>query len=104
MRRRFVIQNHTTADGGHFDLMLEAGGALATWRLSRLPGGEAQAAERLGDHRLAYLEYEGEISGGRGRVEIADRGSYRLLDEGDDLWRFELAGRRVRGHKKKANS
>jgi hypothetical protein len=30
----------------------------------------------LGDHRLEYLTYEGEISGGRGRVRIRDRGEY----------------------------
>ena len=70
MRRRFVIQKHTTGGASHYDLMLEAGGALATWRLRRLPTvmkpGGSMPAQALPDHRLAYLSYEGEISGGRG--------------------------------------
>jgi hypothetical protein len=33
-------------------------------------------AQRIADHRLAYLEYEGPISGGRGTVRRLDGGSY----------------------------
>ena len=99
MDPRFVIQNHDAPDGRHFDLMLESGDALATWRIDRLPGdladGEAIPAVRLGDHRLAYLTYEGEVSGGRGAVAIADAGTYRILSRTDDAWTIELDGRRT---------
>ncbi|MBI3098056.1 MAG: hypothetical protein HYY93_07425 [Planctomycetes bacterium] len=77
---RFVIQRHDVAPGvTHYDLMLEHEGVLKTWRLT-----DPQAAldgldvdlEAIRNHRIAYLEYEGEISGGRGRVQIWDRGEY----------------------------
>jgi len=75
MDGRFVIQFHDAPDGPHYDLMLEHEGALATWRLEELPGGAggagAMPAEKLPDHRLAYLSYEGPVSGGRGSVRIA---------------------------------
>ena len=93
MQRRFVIQNHKTRSGAHYDLMLEAGAALATWRIDRLPtdlrAGEALPARALPDHRLAYLSCEGEISGGRGRVRIAAGGTYRLLARlAGDRWQL----------------
>jgi hypothetical protein len=61
--------------------MLEADGVLWTWELRELPATWARAlgcetagatdsvpATRLADHRLAYLDYEGPVSGGRGSV------------------------------------
>ncbi|MBI3272750.1 MAG: hypothetical protein HYZ53_27435 [Planctomycetes bacterium] len=75
---RFVIQEHFTTPH-HFDLMLEHGGALATWSVSEAPAlapGAALEATRREDHRLAYLDYEGEVSGGRGHVRIWARGEY----------------------------
>lgn len=35
---------------------------------------------RLPNHRTAYLEYEGEISGGRGEVERVMAGDFQWLD------------------------
>jgi len=101
VERRFVIQLHTIAGGRHYDLMLEAGAALATWRLERLPealgDGESLPAEALPDHRPAYLTYEGPISSGRGTVQIADAGAFRSIDRDENRWSFELQGRLVRG-------
>ena len=56
--------------GRHWDLLVEVPGCerLPTWRLERNPlvdAGEI-SAQRIGDHRRRYLEYEGEISGGAG--------------------------------------
>lgn len=82
---RFVLLEHETDGRGaaapgdvHWDLMLELerGALLATWRLARNPL-ETTApieAQRIGDHRRVYLDYEGELSGGRGRVRRLDRG------------------------------
>lgn len=74
----FVILEHVTGEGVHWDLMIErhAGGALATWRLAANPivnTGTIEATP-LGDHRRVYLDYEGAISGGRGEVRRLDRG------------------------------
>ncbi len=101
MGGQFVIQYHTTREGAHYDLMLEAGPALATWRLDRpltdLAGGAALPAEALGDHRPAYLTYEGPVSGGRGWVRIFEQGSYELIDRQESLWVFRLRGRSLEG-------
>ena len=99
---RFVVLLHETPPGyprpRHYDLMLEQGTALATWALAELPiaGGEAVAAERLPDHRLDYLDYEGEVSGARGRVVRVDRGTYKPVPA-DGGFVFRLAGERIRG-------
>ena len=57
--------------------MLEMEGKLRTWRLERLPApGVGIRAEPLGDHRIAYLDYEGPVSGGRGSVTRWDAGEF----------------------------
>lgn len=76
---RFVVLRHDSPQGLHWDFMLEARDTLATWALAQAPdaGGEI-AARALPDHRLAYLDFEGEISAGRGSVTPWDRGSFQL--------------------------
>ncbi|MCX5649715.1 MAG: hypothetical protein NTX40_11610 [Planctomycetota bacterium] len=68
---RYVVQQHfRSEDDWHFDLMFEAGQALVTFSSHAPPDACAQLpclVRHLGDHRLAYLEYEGEISGGSPR-------------------------------------
>src|SRR5262249_5609576 len=65
---RFVLLEHTW-NGVHWDLMLERDGVLRTWAIDApVVSGRDLPARSLGDHRLVYLDYEGEISGGRGRV------------------------------------
>ena len=69
--------------GSHFDLMLEAEHSLWTWAVEKWPleTGEGVPALKLPDHRLAYLEYEGPVSGNRGIVSQRDRGIYRIITE-----------------------
>ncbi len=58
--------------------MLERGGVLLTWQLLTEPRGAESLpirARRIGDHRLAYLTYEGPLSGGRGHVRRIDAGT-----------------------------
>jgi hypothetical protein len=76
---RFVILEHDGPRGLHWDWMLETAGVLATWALPQPPGpGLTLEAEALPDHRPAYLDYEGPISGGRGSVTRWDQGTYDL--------------------------
>lgn len=96
-RRQFVLLRHDLPQHLHWDFMIEAGQALATWRLEADPGqlatpGAVLSAERLADHRLAYMDYEGPISGGRGSVTRIDRGYCEILDLTDRLWTVRLAG------------
>ncbi len=54
-------------------------------------------ARAIGDHRRLYLEYEGEISGNRGRVRRLDEGTYRVLLWSAEHIRVELAGSQLVG-------
>ncbi len=75
----YVILTHDTSGGRHWDFMLEVGDTLATWSLEEPPDSNRPiCAEALPDHRTAYLEYEGPISGDRGSVTQWDRGTYQL--------------------------
>jgi len=100
--RRFVLHKHSDYGPTHWDLMLETGDGLATWRVSvdllgELPDGERVDAIRIHDHRKAYLDYSGPVSGDRGRVDLQDSGSLSVLSESDDLWTFELRGSALGG-------
>ena len=73
---RYVILEHDHPTR-HWDLMLETGESLRTWRLEAWPQDGVQIrAEPIGEHRLAYLDYEGPVSGNRGRVQRRDEGIY----------------------------
>ena len=97
----FVIHIHSGHGPTHYDLMLERGEALATWRLSESPTGlgpgDSLPAERLADHRAEYLTYEGPVSRGRGRVNRLDRGPFDLIEAGENRWEFELSGVQMHG-------
>lgn len=93
---RYVILSHDHPVP-HFDLMLEAGLALRTWRLPSAPRpGQILAAEPLPDHRLTYLDYEGPVSGGRGTVRQWDAGCYDVLAETSSVLAVLLRGRVLR--------
>lgn len=98
---RFVVLAHDEPAGGlHFDLMIEQGGVLATWRCPIEPEGAAAgplAIERLADHRLHYLTYEGPISGNRGTVRRHDEGTCTVLKHDDSDWLVEWVGRNLIG-------
>jgi len=94
---RFVVLRHETDTDIHYDWMIEdpaaptGTGVLLTFRAGWPPAAlsprRAWTVERLPDHRRAYLDYEGPISGGRGRVRqvasgraIAHQSSHAHLD------------------------
>lgn len=94
---RFVILQHVMPPASrresHYDLMLERDGKLLTWAVPEQPRpGLKIAAVKLPDHRLAYLEYEGPISGGRGEVRRIDAGEYACSQWDDAAAKFELRG------------
>jgi hypothetical protein len=119
---RFVLLYHVCPPGfqrpSHWDLMIEAEGALRTWSLAELPSGwqaaqlataavdancpaaaagDAVSAAQLADHRLAYLEFEGPLTGGRGQCRRIDRGTYTMESTSPQRLRCQLAGEIVRG-------
>lgn len=98
----FVLLRHEMPEGGpratHWDFMLERGEALRTWALDdelRLEGVVFGVA--LAEHRLAYLDYEGPVSGDRGSVSRVDEGSYEVIEETSRVLTIQLTGQRLRG-------
>ena len=94
---RFVVLEHDHPMR-HWDLMLEHGEVLRTWRLAEPPrAGEPITATATFDHRLVYLEYEGPISGGRGRVIRCESGTFTWQVQNNDRVEVRLHGERLRG-------
>ena len=71
------------ADSGLEELNSEPAGLLWTWAIPANPLDQPLplecVAERLPDHRAAYLDYEGPISGNRGQVKQVASGSYEVV-------------------------
>ena len=103
---RFVLLYHQYSSGDerndHWDLMLEHEGQLLTWALSEKPlPGKSIVAKALDDHRIEYLQFEGEISGDRGWVERLASGVCRwkqntvrhvaILKNGDEIWEVDFS-------------
>jgi hypothetical protein len=94
---RFVILEHDHPHL-HWDLMLEAGTVLRTWRLTAPPScPDAIAATAVFDHRSLYLDYEGPVSGGRGQVVRWDHGTFTGEVKHTEQVVVQLSGERLRG-------
>ena len=48
-------------------------------------------------HRIAYLDYEGPVSGNRGTVQRWDRGEFRIAEVSDTSIRIHLHGAKLDG-------
>lgn len=95
--RRFVLLEHRW-NGAHWDLMLDTGLALATWAIDApIVAGRDLPARALPDHRRVYLEYEGDVSGGRGTVRRVDQGTYEVRLWTPRLVRIRLSGTQLVG-------
>ena len=94
---RFVILTHDWPVP-HWDFLAEAGGVLRAWRLLAEPASDTDTrAERIGDHRPFYLDYEGPVSGGRGSVTRWDAGTCEWLADDPDQAELELRGSKLAG-------
>ena len=94
---RFVVLEHDHPFL-HWDLMLEAGPVLRTWRLLAEPSlGDPVSAEATFDHRPFYLDYEGPVSGDRGSVKRWDAGTFTWEVDEPGRVVVVLAGSRLRG-------
>ncbi len=87
---RYVVLRHEGIDDPHYDLMFETspGSDLTTWRSKKWPIDTETPLVQLGEHRRAYLEYEGPLSNDRGNVQRIAAGRYRLDRPSDTLWRI----------------
>lgn len=86
--RPTTLLRHELPNGTHhFDWLLarDDDGPLLTFRTDRdiSRDNDPFDAERIPDHRRAYLAYEGPVSGGRGRVVRVASGWCMILTESD---------------------
>lgn len=98
---RFVVLRHDHPSGLHYDLMIEQDEALATWRCATTPESVPPGGlelERIGDHRCAYLDYEGPVSGDRGSVARHDAGRCGVAREPSGTWSVHFQGEKLTGH------
>lgn len=89
---RYAILWHDGIAEPHFDLMFETrpGSALATWRSPAWPIERETSLVRLKDHRRDFLEYEGELTGHRGRVRRVAAGTCELSIDENAVWQIRL--------------
>ncbi|MHC4104080.1 MAG: DNA polymerase ligase N-terminal domain-containing protein [Planctomycetota bacterium] len=98
--RKFVIQKHSSPGDVHWDLMLEAGQVLETYRLALPPEqllNQTTTAIRIADHPVKFLTYEGTVNKGAGTVEIAETGTYQVLSDNEGLRELQLDGKILKG-------
>lgn len=94
---RFVILEHDWPTR-HWDFFLEAGPVLRAWRLLAEPAaGTEVPSEPNAEHRPFYLDYEGPVSGGRGRVRRWDAGTFDWIAETTGRIEIVLRGEKLRG-------
>lgn len=106
---QFVLLHHEVpagaARGSHWDLMIESVGGLMTWALPQEPTADADysstsgqgRAQRLPDHRLAYLTFEGPLGGQRGSVVRCDAGTHCTYRDEAGRWVIAVRGDRLNG-------
>lgn len=105
---RFVIQEHRTARGSHWDLRMELNGTYKSWTIPKGPSVDPRKprlAIETPFHEIKYGEWEGVIEKGlygAGKVIQWDAGRYkssqdfeRAIKEGKI--EFKLKGQKLKG-------
>jgi hypothetical protein len=93
--KKFVVHEHTCSSENHWDMMLESSGVLKTWRLNTPPqriGKEPIPAEKIIDHDIKFLTYQGPVNKGLGNVCIIDEGTFETFSETQNMIHLHLLG------------
>ena len=98
----YVIQKHD-ATRLHFDLRLEMDGTLKSWAIPKEPPTSPEVkrlAVQVEDHPVEYASFEDTIPEGEygaGKVEIWDKGTYKLIDRKENKLILEIDGAKLSG-------
>jgi len=99
----FVIHKHY-ASHLHWDLRLEIQGVLKSWAVPKEPPkikNVKRLAIQVEDHPLEYAKFKGVIPKGNygaGKVEIWDKGNYKLKEKTRNKIEFILYGKKLKGN------
>jgi DNA ligase D-like protein (predicted 3'-phosphoesterase) len=99
----FVIHRHE-ASHLHWDLRLELDGVLKSWAVPKEPPkikNIKRLAIQVEDHPLEYAKFKGVIPEGNygaGKVEIWDKGNYKLKEKTKNKIEFILYGKKLKGN------
>lgn len=105
---KFVIQEHKTKRGSHWDLRMELGGVFKSWSIPKGPSldpRKPRLAIETPLHELKYGEWEGVIEKGlygAGKVIQWDVGRYKSVGDfeqalKDGVVKFKLNGHKLKG-------
>lgn len=98
----YLVHEHHSRSH-HFDLRLEFDGVLRSWAVPKglsTEVGVRRLAMQVPDHALSYAPFEGVIpegAYGAGKVDIWDRGTFRVLEATEGKLVLDLRGQRIRG-------
>ncbi|MGA2915947.1 MAG: DNA polymerase ligase N-terminal domain-containing protein [Sedimentisphaerales bacterium] len=98
--KRFVIHKHTIGGETHWDLMIELGDKLKTWRLENPPeklASQKTKAMPIFNHDKKFLTYQGPVNNGKGTVEIVDEGICTIESISKNI-HINFEGKIVRGN------
>jgi hypothetical protein len=100
MLQRFVIHKHTQEGQTHWDLMIEQGDCLKTWRLENPP--EKLAKEKtkttpIFDHDKKFLTYQGPVNNSKGTVERVDEGVCTIESDDEHNLKINFEGKILSG-------
>lgn len=100
---RYVLHKHD-ASQLHYDLRLEQEGVLRSWAIPKGPGlvaGDKRLAIEVGDHAMAYGDFEGVIPAhayGGGTVMVWDQGEWQVCGKNNaSRIDFVLHGNKLKG-------
>jgi len=99
MSQRFVIHKHTQEKQTHWDLMIESGDKLKTWRLENPPeklASEKTKATPIFDHDKKFLTYQGPVNNGKGKVEIVDEGICIVESTSENETKINFYGKKLK--------
>ena len=101
---RFAVLKHVRQTDIHWDLLLQLPDRplLATWQIHLDPAAwklqfAVIPAIAIPDHRLIYLDFEGQIPGGRGHVTHVDGGVLKLQSVEENFISGYVQGHNLNG-------